>query len=400
MKKKLLALIIALVTLVTSFAVISLAADNTDAIADQIVLSFGKDETERNLAWFSEKSTAGEVRLTEAANVVGGKFPTTYKTFSATSKASSFESGKYSKKATLTGLSENTRYAYVFAVGEDVSDIYYFDVGSFGDFDFVFIADPQLIKTSDGDKWRASLNKITNNLGADLIVSGGDQVNTADDVDLYNAFIIDEMAGVTFAPSVGPGHEESPLYGEHYNLPNLSSKYGSNSTSSNYWYVYNNVLFMNLNSSDRSAFTNGEHEAFIREAMAANPDVDWNIVVTHYSLFSTGLHGSEMIKYRNPFAPKLTELGVDLVLSAHDHVYVRTHMMDGIEVSDDFVVGDTVYAPEGTLYVEANSVSGTKLYNQELVDQSWVAAEDYKHKCAIKFEVTETTLSMKSSVGV
>jgi hypothetical protein len=397
MKKKLLALLIALVTVVTSFAVIGFAADDNDAIADQIVLSFGKDETERNLAWFSDTSTAGEVRLVEAARVVNGVFPSEYKTFSVSSKASSVDSGRYSKKATLTGLCENTRYAYVFAVGDEVSDIYYFDVGGFGDFDFVFIADPQLLKESDGDKWRESLGKITGSLGADLIISGGDQVNTADDVDLYNAFIIDEMAGVTFAPSVGPGHEEdSPLYGEHYNLPNLSSKYGSNSTSANYWYVYNNVLFMNLNSSDRDAFSNGEHEAFIKEAMAANPDVDWNIVITHYSLFSTGIHGEEMVKYRDPFAPKLTELGVDLVLTAHDHVYVRTHMMDGVELSDDLVVGDTAYTPEATLYVECNSVTGTKLYNQESFGKEWVAKDDYGNKCAIKFEVTETTLSMKS----
>lgn len=397
MKKKILSLIIVLVTLFTCLPTTVFAATDREAIADQVVLSFGKDETERNLAWFSEYSAAGEVRLAEAGSVVNGSFPSEYKSFSATSKASTGESGKYAKAATVTGLRENTRYAYVIAVGDSLSDIYYFNVGSFEDFDFVYIADPQLRTTDDAGVWSDALGKITNDLGADLIVSGGDQVNTATSTELYDAFITEELSCVTFAPSVGPGHEDSsPLYKEHYNLPNLSSKYGSNSTSSNYYYVYNNVLFMNLNSSDQSAFSNGEHEAFIRETMAENPDVDWNIVVTHYSLFTTGLHGEEMLEYRKTFAPKLTELGVDIVLSAHDHVYARSHLMDGLELSGDLVVGDTAYAPDGTLYVGSNSCTGTKLYSQELFGEEWVAKDDYKRKCAIKFSVTETSISMTS----
>ena len=79
MKKRILALILTLVMLVACFTVITVAADNTDDVADQIVLSVGKDETERSLAWFSEMSEAGEVRLTEAENVVDGAFPSVYK---------------------------------------------------------------------------------------------------------------------------------------------------------------------------------------------------------------------------------------------------------------------------------------------------------------------------------
>ena len=402
MKRKIILCLLAIFTVIFCLALATMAADNSDStLVTQRVMSPGRDETERNLAWISTASEPGELRLVKADQIVNGAFPSSgYTAFSVKSVAEKVYSGnKYVKKATLQGLRENTRYAYVYAVNGEMSNVYYFNVGSFRNFEFVYITDPQLQEEEDAPLWDRALDRIINGLGAELIVCAGDQVTSPDDPVLYNAFITEELAGVTFAPSVGPGHESpSALYEEHYNLPNLSTQYGVKNPSANYHYVYNNVLFMHLNSVDKEAYTSGEHAEYVEKTMKANPDVDWAIVVMHYSLFTTGKYAddADMIKYRNALAPRLTELGVDLVLSGHDHVYTRTHLMNGTAVAENVdIVGSTIHQPEGTLYVVAGSSTGTKYY-ETTGKKDYAAAERYKTKNAVKISVTETTLTIIS----
>lgn len=373
----------------------------TPVASEYVVLSFGEDETKRNLAWFSNIRSAGEVRLAEASLVNNGVFPSEYRSFNATATPDEYTNGyKLVKKATIDGLKANTRYAYVIAADGVVSEIYYFETGSFDDFEFVFIGDPQLKNQDHAEKWYDTIDKVKNKnyLNADLLISAGDQVEEKDSTSLFNAFISDVLTDITFAPTVGPGHESpSTLFAEHYNLPNLSTKYGATSTSADYWYVYNNTLFMHLNNSDSNANTNGEHVKFMEEAIAANPNVTWKIVVMHYSLYSTAWHAeSAGTKYIDALAPAFTECGIDLVLSGHDHVYVRTKVMNGKEISTtDVIENGKVTNPNGTVYICANSSTGTKFYDKSLTDTDFVDFENYEErKSAIKFEVTDTSITM------
>ena len=368
-------------------------------VSEYVVLSFGEDETKRNLAWFSNLRDAGEVRLAEASLVKDGVFPSEYRSFNATATPEEYTNGyKLVKKATIDGLEANTRYAYVIAADGVVSEIYYFETGSFDDFEFVFIGDPQLNNQKNAEKWYDTLDKVKNDLNADLLISAGDQVEEKDSTSLFNAFISDVLTDITFAPTVGPGHESpSTLFAEHYNLPNLSTKYGANATSADYWYVYNNTLFMHLNNSDSNANTNGEHVQFMEEAIAANPNVKWKIVVMHYSLYSTAWHAETAgTKYIDALAPAFTECGIDFVLSGHDHVYVRTKVMNGKEIStEDVIENGKVTNPNGTVYICANSSTGTKFYEKSLTDTDFVDYENYEErKSAIKFEVTDTSITM------
>ncbi|MBR5817118.1 MAG: fibronectin type III domain-containing protein, partial [Clostridia bacterium] len=293
-------------------------------VAENIILGVGSNESERRIAFFSDSADRSEVRVTKADNVISGMIIKDYTTFYASTIPATNASGKYAKAATITGLSENTRYAYVIDTEGYESDVYYFNTSGFGDYEFTFVGDPQLNAPSHGEEWSDTLKKIIENFDSELIISAGDQVSDPDSELHYSYLTTEEMSSIAFAPSVGPSHDSSSAsFKEHYNLPNLSTKYGANSTSANYWYTYNNTLFMHLNMSDSSAATNGEHKSFMKEAMAQNPDVIWNIVVMHNSLFSTGMHGdpdykyyeSEVGKYRPALAPFFSELGIDLVLS-------------------------------------------------------------------------------------
>ena len=387
-------------------------AGGFDSSVYNIVLGVGANETERNIAYFSTSSARGQIRIASVSDMAGGVFPNEYKTVYAKSRPSSNATDVYVKSATISGLSENTKYAYVIVENDIMSDVRYFETSGFGDFEFVFVGDPQISSEEHGIAWQGTLKTILSEFsGAELLISAGDQVVTPDDEQQYSYFIVDELASIALAPTVGPSHDAYSLsFSDHFNLPNLSDKYGVNNagqeTSANYWYTYNNALFMHLNMSDTSAATNGEHEAFMREAMAANPNVMWNIVVMHNSLYSTGMHGDpsydyfdgEIGKYRPALSPIFTELGIDVVLSGHDHVYVRSKLMNGIEVSGDTVVSNSVFDPEGTLYVCASSSTGSKFYQKQTnaIDE-FIAFENYEErKSAIKVKITGESLTLTS----
>jgi hypothetical protein len=119
-----------------------------------------------------------------------------------------------------------------------------------------------------------------------------------------------------------------------------------------------------------------EHRTFMENAIAANPDAKWKIVMWHYSCYSAGMHSTddelEVLRYK--FTPVLEALDIDVVLMGHDHVYTRTFQMQGnlpqltqTETDDGRVVN-----PTGVLYLTASSSSGSKFYtlNCNIGDES------------------------------
>ena len=385
-------------------------------VAEQVVLGVGSHELERGLSWFSNTETAGEVRLAKAADVVDGVFPTEYATYTATSAPAINKEEYFAKKATLTNLEASTEYAYTFVVDGKMSDIYYFSTGGQGDFEFVFAGDPQLDTEYEGQQWSDTLTKIGKWFDTHLVISSGDQINIANNEKEYSYFLVDELANIAFAPTVGPNHDSPDgnqqflaSYSDHFYVPNLSDKYGVSSTSANYWFTYNNTLFMNLNMSDASALemNNGtnEHKQFMQEVMAAHPDARWTIVILHTSLFSTGDHSSpdykyyegEIKKYRAIMAPIFTELGIDVVLSGHDHIYARSKMMDGTVVSSDVVTENSVTDPKGTLHVCASSSTGSKFCEDRYEGADYVACENFEYrKSVVSFKVTHESITLES----
>ncbi|WKL05232.1 metallophosphoesterase [Paenibacillus amylolyticus] len=86
----------------------------------------------------------------------------------------------------------------------------------------------------------------------------------------------------------------------------------------------------NENSSEYANFSN-EQVAWMKqdveEAKAAG--AEWIIVNIHKGLYTTSNHAtdSDIIGangVRNKIAPLMNELGIDLVLQGHDHIYART----------------------------------------------------------------------------
>ena len=84
-------------------------------------LTVGSDETSRNLTWYANSETAGQVQYAKKSDMKDGQFPSEYQTADAIS-AQSNESGFYSNQATMRNLDENTEYVYRVVNGETVSE--------------------------------------------------------------------------------------------------------------------------------------------------------------------------------------------------------------------------------------------------------------------------------------
>ena len=361
-----------------------------------VILNVGSDESSRNLTWYADTDTAGEVQYALKASAADGEFPAEYQTVTAGVTAAN-DAGFYSNQATIGGLQENTEYVYRVKNGETVSDIYSFKTGTFdGTFNFAFVGDPQIgAGSTDSDivGWNETLNVMESYLNPEFLLSAGDQVNTASNEVQYTGYLNSIFASLPSATTIGNHDSGSAAYNEHFNLPNESEK-GGTTAGTDYWFVYGNTLFMNINSNNRS---NAEHKAFMEEAIAANKDVKWKTVVFHHSVYSTASHwdDSDIIDRRNELPQIFDELDIDVVLMGHDHVYTRTYMMNGFTPDTSEGVQSEVTDPTGILYLTANSASGSKYYNIANPEADYSAKMDQsKRRTVTNIEVTDTSYKM------
>ncbi len=349
-------------------------------------LSMGADETQMNFTWHCTASDAGSLLIAMESKLVDGAMPAGAASYEASSAENN--DGKYTNKVTVTGLTAGTTYAYQIVNGETVSEINTFTTDDGGKFSFAFVADPQIgasgTASSDGEGWDNTLNIVAeNDIFSDIsfVLSAGDQVNTASSESEYDLYLDhDALAGLPVATIIGNHDSSSDAYSEHFNVANESAEYGITNAGGDYYFVYNDVLFMVLNSNDQSA---AEHKAFMEAAIAANPNVSWKIVSFHHSIYTVASHAedSDILSRREQLVPIIDELDIDVVLMGHDHVYCRTYIMDGLNpITDASAYDDEGYSsvtnPEGTLYVTANSGSGSKFYNLKSTQYAYSAAQN------------------------
>ena len=99
------------------------AAQITDASFESVILNVGADETRRNITWYSQYDTTGEVRYAKANDLQNGALPENYLSAEARISKTS-KSGYYFYKASMWGLEANTTYAYCLVTGNSVGHYY------------------------------------------------------------------------------------------------------------------------------------------------------------------------------------------------------------------------------------------------------------------------------------
>jgi len=350
-----------------------------------IVLGVGSDEAQRNISWYSTADTAQLVQLAPSSALVNGEFVTSVTTFAASGAANTTTTG-FNRHATLSGLAENTQYSYRVGSEGNWSTTYSFKTQSFeGDFDFLFFGDPQIGSSGNVAKdqagWVDTMNvALSANPNTELLVSGGDQVETANTEPQWDAFLApDQLRQYPWAATIGNHDVGGKAYEQHFYTPNTdrSAAYyrnGNTATDSggDYWFIYKDVLFIDLNSNSYNSATGGgdaAHVQYVTDVVNAHgADAKYTVLTYHHSIYSAAAHAKDadnMVR-RVDFPTTFSKLGVDLVLQGHDHVYTRSYeIANGEKANPDEQPGqnDVFVGEGGVIYMTANSASGSKYYD-------------------------------------
>jgi len=327
------------------------------------------------------------VQLAPTSELLDGDFPSTARSYAAVVVANTTVGGGFNGHAILDRLEENTEYSYRVGGDGAWSQTYAFKTRNFdGNFDFLFFGDPQIGSSGNVPKdqagWADTLKvALAANADAELLVSGGDQVETAGTETQWDAFLApNELRSYPWVATIGNHDVGSRAYEQHLWTPNTDrskSLYSNNPATvsgGDYWFIYKGVLFIDLNSNAYRTTTTSvvdsdqAHIGFITDVIQKyGAEAKYTVLVYHHSIYSPAAHAndSDNKKRRQDFPAAFSQLGVDLVLQGHDHSYSRSYLIDeGVKQNADEKPGATsvFQDPGGVIYVTGNSASGSKYY--------------------------------------
>ncbi|MEE1011789.1 MAG: metallophosphoesterase family protein, partial [Acutalibacteraceae bacterium] len=240
-------------------------------------------------------------------------------------------------------------------------------------FTFFYMTDPQAQRKDQYARFGEVLDTAYN-LYPDgrFVVSAGDQVDAGGNIKHWNYYLnsTKSLLSVPLMPTTGNHENKGAVITENFVLPNIPEQ---NLDSGVYYsYDYNGVHFTVLNTNDDEDDKLGQAQLnwMINDIRSSN--AKWKIVVLHKAPYSNGSHydDGEVEGIRNQLSALLPYLGVDLVLQGHDHVYLRTDVLNGNVVmptrtgtktynGQDYTVK---YDPNGTIYSICGT-SGVKIYH-------------------------------------
>lgn len=283
---------------------------------------------------------------------------------------------------------------------------------------------------NDAFGWNRTLEAaVAQDPDVSFIISAGDQVNKTGQPkeEEYAGYLsADALSYLPVATAIGNHDSLNPDYQYHFNNPNATD-YGTTAAGGDYYYSYGNGLFIVLNTNNYNV---AEHKQAIAQAVASDPDAAWRIVTIHQDIYGSGLDHSDTdgMILRTQLTPIFDQYDIDVVLQGHDHTYSRSKLLYGdgqshgtyefqlnAEGTDydwdnayntqtntkiplypedgdttgetllsnfqadnhcytiETTVGSTVTNPNGTLYMTANSASGSKFYELISGQQDYIA---------------------------
>ncbi len=372
----------------------------------RVVVSMkGDTKTEKGFTWYTSQASANsDLQIIEKTDLEEPDFSKAL-TFTGTYSRSTNAPEYVVHKADATGLEAGMEYQ--FRVG-DASLNLWSDTGSFktadedGKFTFIDLADTQAKTEIEAELSADTFEKASDTVkDSEFIIINGDIVD-AGIIEEQWGWVLDAADGTllnTTLVGVAGNHDEDPMsFIEHFNLDTPAGS--SIETGAYYSYNYENTHFIVLNNNeDSEEFRNFSVDQinWLKEDVAianADENIDWIIAVMHKGPYTTSNHATdEDIMGANgvrEIVPSLFyELGIDLVLQGHDHIYARTKpIANGVAVDTEKVVGEyngiqVEYSvnTEGTVYM-IPSTAGPKVYyknteiEQEYYDLFEVANEN------------------------
>ncbi len=296
---------------------------------------------------------------------------------------------------TLTDLKADTSYA--FKVGDARLGIWS-ETGTFHTaarneaFRFIVVADSQGEDEEDFRRGAQTLHTAMSQLPkADFMVHMGDFVESYGSEGSFENFAQwqqffttarSALMNTTLLPVAGNHDLTENVFASQFLLDKLMPVGCAAENGVYYAMDYGNTCFIVLNSNE--GYQNGtgtiseQQVDWLKNAAAAADQrgARWKILLLHRGIYSFGRHmdSPDIVALRSQLAPIISDLGIDLVLQGHDHVYMRSGVLtkrangkinpvaEPIKhISENDQGQNVVFAvnPAGTTYITPN-LSGTK----------------------------------------
>ena len=319
MMKKLFSLLFSLL-IAFAFAGEALAAEAGSPFRISCTID-GDPGSSRGFCWYTKGKSGTEIRIFEnnediTASVTVSK-----------AECKKFK-GNYMHKLVVSGLEAGKTYSYRLGDEDAMSEegSFFTDDGD-GNVTALIFADVQSRDDEQFARARKAVDAVSDELDSvDFTVNLGDFTNECnnDEWDSYAESFDTFSLNTTLVPVAG-NHDGFVRYSWFSNMFCLDESESVQSLNGvNYSFDYGNIHFAVLNTNDLFAVSDAQLD-WLRNDMSST-DMQWKIIAMHKSPYTFGKDGkwpdAQYVK------EKVTEIcdetGVDIVLSGHDHHYVRT----------------------------------------------------------------------------
>lgn len=326
---------------------------SAEGTAEEIEISrvhcsvYGDTATQRGISWYTNVETDTTIKVYKVFGLIDVTDSVSIKT-----ESKEWE-GNYMHKAYITGLEAGTAYSYKI-IADDATFAGKFVTDDKNDIvNFVAVADIQASSLENFEKGQATINAAFEKLPmADFYVNLGDFTNksTNEEWDFYAEAMDDINSGKTIVPVTGNHDDPTNWFVNMFALDTSESVVTNNGV--NYSFDYGNAHFAVVNTNDCIAISDAQLK-WLENDMNST-DADWKIVFMHKSPYSLGkdIKWPDACYLQQSLAGVCDRTNVDLVMSGHDHMYVRTKPLN-----DNKVVNQA----DGTTYI-LSGTAGSKRY--------------------------------------
>lgn len=390
------------------------AVNNINIMPRMIAMSiFNDSKTEMAFNYNTTEETDTILQVIEKEN---GNFDSEdLKEYEGTTTKSLVKNDGYIHRVVATNLKENTKYLY--RLGDKELNCWS-DVGEFktangsDNLKFIHISDAQGYEESDYDAYNILLKEAIKTTNPDFFALTGDIVNrsyagTTPKLEEWEWAITKQkeiMMNYPFMTCPG-NHDESPNdYYSRFNHPIYME--GLTEKGSYYSFDYQGSHFISINTNDTIDSGEDDSEGLSKTQMSwlendlrNSQDSNFIIVMMHKGIYDPGRHSTneggsdyDIAHIRNQVTPLFSKYNVDLVLQGHDHLYSRTYPLKGtyennvlevipsIDTNVENVTYNEIdyrsyYNPEGTIYLNTGSSSGSKYYDLAEYDPNLIPIE-------------------------
>lgn len=249
-------------------------------------------------------------------------------------------------------------------------------------FSFIYMGDSQADpETGNYTAWGQLLQLAAEDKSRPaFIMIGGDLINDGNDQEEWNNFFAaggKALKSLHLYPAMG-NHDNTTLFKNIFDLPGNGP---AGEKEAFYSFDYGDAHFTVMDSNAMGAANQGDIDWLKKDLSDTNKT--YKIVMFHHPAYPAVENPKDNVRaetIRKAFVPIMEEAGVDLVLSGHQHVYMRTYPLRNGKRNEDGIVylmgtsGGKKYTPGTYDYIACN-ISEKPVYSIISIDKNGIYIE-------------------------